>query len=254
MRRIISTLAIVLASFTASHAEAQTRTLTISSTEYPPFYGSTLENNGFMTEIVVEAFSRGGYEIEVSFLPWKRAFDGTKAGRVDALFTMWFREEREEWFAFSDGLPANEIGFFQLSDAPVEFTALADLDAQTIGVVRGYAPPPVFESANLSISLAADEEENLRKLLHGRIELALVDRIVASHIVSSTLSSGKDKLEWEGTVIDSETQHLVVSRQADDHEAILAAFNLGPSEMKAEGRVTAIITSYGLCIGDPREC
>jgi len=245
MRLILSTFAIVLGSFTVSPAEAETRTLTIASTEYPPFYGSNIENNGFMTEIVAEAFSRSGYEIAVSFLPWKRAFDGTQAGRYDALFTMWYREEREEWFNFSDALPANEQGFFQRSDAPVEFSDLSDLSDYTIGVVRGYAPPPAFAEANLNVSLAADDEENLRKLFHGRIDLALVDRIVATYIASSALSSGKDELEWQGTVIQSETQHLAVSRQVEDHEAIMDAFNRGLSEMRAEGRVAAIMASYG---------
>jgi hypothetical protein len=69
-----------------------------------------------LSEIIREAFKRNGYEADISFLPWKRALAGTKEGKHQALFTIWHRPEREEWFVFSDSLPANELGFFKRTD------------------------------------------------------------------------------------------------------------------------------------------
>ena len=99
MRILFTAMSTVLALLLSlSTATAQERTLNIASIEYPPFYGSELESNGFITEIIAEALSRSGYGLDVKFLPWIRAFEGTKAGKFDGLFTVWYRAEREADF------------------------------------------------------------------------------------------------------------------------------------------------------------
>ncbi len=62
--------------------------------------GKDLEGHGFMTELIVEAFARVGYDVTVKFLPWKRGLESAKSGKYDGLFTVWYprlgklREER----------------------------------------------------------------------------------------------------------------------------------------------------------------
>ena len=69
------------------HAE----TIELVTIDYPPYYGQELKNQGFITEIITTAFSRSGYEVKTKYLPWQRAFDGTKAGKYPAIYTMWYR-------------------------------------------------------------------------------------------------------------------------------------------------------------------
>ncbi len=52
--------------------------------------GKDLESHGFMTELIIEAFARVGYDATVKFLPWKRALESTKSGKYDGLFTVWY--------------------------------------------------------------------------------------------------------------------------------------------------------------------
>ena len=54
---VVFGLALSLAS---SFCLAGERKLDIGTTEWPPYYGKDLQNGGFMTEIVVEAFKRAG--------------------------------------------------------------------------------------------------------------------------------------------------------------------------------------------------
>ncbi len=108
MIRFLATLCMVVAACSAS---ANDRVVQLASTEYPPYYSETMEGKGFITQIIATAFAESGYEIEVTFLPWARAMESTKAGRYDGLFTVWYREDRTEFFAYSDPLPPNKIGF-----------------------------------------------------------------------------------------------------------------------------------------------
>ncbi len=235
-------VAMALGSLAATAGE---RKLEIAATEFPPYYGKDLDGKGFFSEIVREAFRRSGHEAEIKFLPWKRAFEGAKQGKYDALYSVWHRPEREEWFVFSDPLPANELGFFQHKDSKISFSDYDALKPYTIGVVRGYASPPGFDDAGLKTSLAVDDEQNLRKLHKQRVDLVLVDRIVATHIIQSQIPEALAVLEWLDPPAHVDIQYLVASLQVSDHAEIVARFNAGLAEMTADGTLQTIMAKNG---------
>lgn len=243
MNRFI-TLAIALV-MSCTALQAAGRTLDIAATEWPPFYGKDLKNNGFMTEIIREAFKRADYEADVKFLPWKRALEGTKSGKHDGLYTVYHRKEREEWFVFSDPLPANVWGFYRRKGSNISFEKFNDLQPYTIGVVRGYVVPPGFEEAKLKTALAKDDEENLRKLHKGRLDLVLTDKIVAKHIIDTKIPDAMSTLEWLDIPVSTEIQYLVFSKKASDYKTILAEFNKGLAAMTADGTLKSIMARHG---------
>ena len=243
MRKLISFVLTLLPLCMA--AQAANRNLDIAATEWPPFYGNELENNGFMSEIIREAFNRVDYDVNVNFLPWKRALDGSKAGRYDGLYTVYYRKEREEWFVFSDPLPANVWGFYKRKDSNISFEKFEDLQPYTIGVVRGYVVPPGFDEANLKTVLAKDDAENLRKLHKGRLDLVLTDKIVAKYIINTEIPDAVTTLEWLDKPVSSEVQFLVFSKKVSDHEKILADFNIGLASMTEDGTLKAIMGKHG---------
>lgn len=228
-----------------SAAQAAERTLNIAATEWPPFYGKDLKNNGFMTEIVREAFKRADHEVTIKFLPWKRALEGTKSGKHDGLYTVYYRKEREEWFVFSNPLPANVWGFYRRKGSNISFDKFEDLKPYTIGVVRGYVVPPGFEEAKLKTALAKDDEENLRKLHKGRLDLVLTDKIVAKYIIDTKIPDAMSTLEWLDIPVSTEIQYLVFSKKAPDYKAVLAGFNKGLAAMTADGTLKSIMGKHG---------
>ncbi|MEO1193502.1 MAG: transporter substrate-binding domain-containing protein [Pseudomonadota bacterium] len=244
MKTLIA-LAVCVLVFAANASAAEKRLLKIAATEYPPYYSEALEDGGFMTEIITKAFSREGYDLTVRFLPWKRALESTKRGEYDGLFTVWYRPEREEWFLFSEPLPANELGFFRQKDEAVSYEKLEDLKGKTIGVVRGYASPAGFEEAGLKTAQAKDDEQNLAKLLRGRVDLALIDRVVGTHIINTLLPEAKEELVWVEPPVAVDIQYLVISKEAEDHTDIMADFNKGLSAIEADGTLTAIMAKHG---------
>ncbi|MEL6203629.1 MAG: transporter substrate-binding domain-containing protein [Pseudomonadota bacterium] len=227
------------------HVSAKSETLNLAATEWPPFYGAELEDNGFMSEIVSEAFGRAGYQSSVSFLPWKRAFEGTRDGAYDALYTMWYREEREADFIFSDPLPSNELVFLVRAGDDVTFDGYEELTEKRVGVVRGYAAPPGFEEANLRISEARDDEENLRKLLRGRVDAVLTDRIVAQHIINTAFEDDEASFGWMEPPVHVDVQYMVVPKANADASGLIDAFNDALAEMTDDGTLKDIMAKHG---------
>ncbi len=240
---VVFALALSLAS---SLCLAGERKLEIATTEYPPYYGKDLENGGFMTEIVVEVLKRAGYDAEIKFLPWKRALEGTKAGKYDGLYTVWYRKEREEWFVYSNPIPpANEIGFYKRKDKDISFKTNEDLKPYTIGVTRGYALPPGFDQASLKISRVKDDEVSLRKLHKGRVDMVLTDKILGKFIIDTKIPEAVPGLVWLDPPVLVEFQHLVFSKKVGDFAMKLADFNRGLAEIEADGTLNAIIARHG---------
>ena len=247
LMKALGAVAVGLAiAFAGSVCLADGNKLNIVADNYPPYYGKELRNGGVLTEIVVAAFKRAGYDVEIKFVPWKRALEGAKAGKHDGLFTLWYRKEREEWFIYSDPISlATETGFYKRTDKDISFETFEDLKPYTIGVGRGYARPPGFDEASLKTSLAKDDEENLRKLHKDRVDLALTDKLVAKYIIDSRIPDAAPDLEWLPPTLHVETNHFAISRKAEDFNTKLADFNRGLAAIEADGTLETIIAKHG---------
>jgi len=225
---------------------ATTKQVMLATTEYPPYYGELLPNQGVITEIIREAFRHAGYEVKIKFLPWKRALEMTRQGEFNALFTAWYREDREQWFGFSDPLPiANEIGFYKRKDRKISYRTIEDLRPYKIGTVRGYSNPAEFDKSKLDTEEVTEDRLNIQKLAVGRIDLALIDKIIGQHIIDTELPESAQKLEWLDPPLKIDDQYLMFSKKFDDYREKIADFNRGLHQIIEAGIVKAIIIKHG---------
>lgn len=225
---------------------ATTKQVMLATTEYPPYYGELLPDQGVITEIIREAFKHAGYEVKIKFFPWKRALEMTRQGEFNALFTAWYREDREQWFGFSDPLPiANEIGFYKRKDRKISYRTIEDLRPYKIGTVRGYSNPAEFDKAKLDTEEVTEDRLNIQKLAVGRIDLALIDKIIGQHIIDTELPESAQKLEWLDPPLKIDDQYLMFSKKFDDYREKIADFNRGLHQIIEAGIVKAIIIKHG---------
>lgn len=232
----------------AVFAVAAENEVRLANLDYPPYAGPSLKHGGFLTQITTEAFKRSGYTVDYQWLTWARGYDEAKKGNLDGTCVAWHSEEREKWFIYSEPLPASEIVFYKRKEAKITFNGdYAALQPYQIGVVRGYVNPPGFEEIafRLNVQEVARDFNNLKKLLYGRIDLAIIDRHLARHLINSDLPEAKDVLAPMSPVLKKEVNYIIFSKSAPNIEAKVAAFNKGLSEMNAEGRVSEILKLHG---------
>lgn len=247
---LLSSLTLVSRTLSGETSKAERPLLRLACLEYPPYVGAELPSKGYVSEIVTRALDHAGYRSEIQIYPWERAFEFGKAGKVDGVFTVWHRKEREEWFFYSAALPANEIGFFQRRDANISFETLKDLAPYTIGTVRGYSNPPEFTKADfLKKSPGKDDEQNLRKLLAGRLDLVLIDRGVAEHLIRTHFADRKGEIVWIDRPIERLPQHVVFPKKSKAAAEVRRRFDAALAELRANGVVMKILEKHGV---DPK--
>lgn len=161
----------------------------MTSLEWPPYSGEVLSRDGCSINIASRAFAASGYELKVKFYPWKRT---VRTAERDLNFIGYLPEyyfkEIERKFIFSDPIGESPLGFISLRSNSFSWEKLSDLKGKVIGVVEGYVNTDDFDKmvaeGKLTVEKSVDDLTSLRKLLRGRIELAVIDRNVFEYMMN----------------------------------------------------------------------
>jgi polar amino acid transport system substrate-binding protein len=175
-----------LASFAAS-----AENLTITTLEWPPYTSEVLPKGGATTEVVRQAFSAVGTEIDVAILPWKRAISFAKDDASAVAYFPGYHCRHVDGFVASDPIGNGPLGFAQNVNAPVTWTDVDDVGEQKlkVGTVLGYANTDEFDEKAgtgwIRAIPAPDDVTNLRKLARQRIDVAVIDKLVLSYLLAT---------------------------------------------------------------------
>ncbi len=214
-------------------------------TEFPPYTGSDLPRGGLATLITRAVLARQGLEMTATVRPWARALSEAQQGVFDGLIAVWRNPERERTLLFPKPLGiTNRVGFMARAGSPLNVSDLRRLRGLSIGVVNGYANPPAVEEAQLRLDPAIDDLHNLRKLLVGRIDLALIDKGVAHYLLQTQLPAGLTELTWLEPAVTEIPLYAALSRHAPQAQANFAAFNAGLERMQKDGELDQLLKTF----------
>lgn len=240
LMKSILCLVSILFSFLSSGEE-----IAISVDNYRPYIDESKENMGFMSEIVFQAFSKTKLVPVVEFKPWKRIeeIEITKNNKVS--FGWIKTQQRQAKWLYSDKIMRSSIVFITSKNNDFTWQSLSDLKPFHIGVSRGYQYGNEFEAYKhqLKIQEVNSDEQNIRKLVMGRIELFPVDPYVSTEIIRNSLSlkeASQLRLILEPALVD-ETMHLVCAKTNNQCEEILDNFNQGLATIKDNGVLKSIL-------------
>jgi polar amino acid transport system substrate-binding protein len=172
---------LLVGAFAATAARADT--VRIATTEWPPYTSAALPGEGASAAVLRAAFKAMGHELQLEFLPWARAvYEGTQGKRLVGYFPAYESEERSRLGLRSARIGSSPVGFAHRAAEGPRWTTLDELSSFKIGVVRDYVNTAEFDARSrdgrLRTEAAVNDEENLRKLVGQRIDLAVIDRTV----------------------------------------------------------------------------
>ncbi|MEO4045826.1 transporter substrate-binding domain-containing protein [Pseudomonas sp. CAU 1711] len=225
-----------------SQGQAEQKTVTISSGEFPPFTSAHLPHGGVVNQLVGEVFASQGYSVELHYMPWRRAKQEARSGRVVASSYWQCNEQNARDFLCSSPLKHEQYVFFYHKSKPLpDWQTLEDLRPYRIGATAGYSYSAAFwQAANaglLQVELVQEDEQNIAKLLRGRIDILLLEPMVAYDLLARRFAPGTAHLlDYHPRPVVEMTGHLLISRKVPDAEALHAAFEAGLTELKASGR------------------
>ena len=221
-------------------------TITASQDPWPPFITSDPNMPGISVEVVTAAMKTQGYDVQFKIMPWARALDEVKNGRVDLLPATWYTKERTAYLRYSSPYIENELSFIKLADNPFEYDGLASLKGLNVGIVRGYGYDSEFMAdTGFNRPESGDLATNLKKLLSKRIDLTVEDKIVSLSIMKE---QGIDSSQFAFTQKSMSRNPVHVTSGIANHNSqkYIDAYEKGIAEIKQNGTFDAILKKYGI--------
>lgn len=159
------------------------RLVRLATLEWPPYNSAALPDGGLNTALVRAAFARAGYRLQVVPMPWGRAVDkGQRDPAFDGYFPVYLASEVRRDCFLSARAGESPVGLARLDAASFYAARVEDLVRYRVGVVQGYHNTEAFDanvrSGLQQVDSAGSDEQNLLKLLHRRVDLAIIDRNV----------------------------------------------------------------------------
>lgn len=255
LRRILSTLALA-----SSAALAAPVDVTVYADDaYPPYsYAVDGEARGIYPGILREAFAHmPGYRVHLLPVPWKRGLRMLETGEAFALVPPYLRPAERPYMDYSAPIYSESVTLFCNSGKLTPGVARRwpeDFLGLRIGTNAGYLLggkefEQVRRAGLVTLEEARGTDENLRKLLLGRLDCYMNDRsaiLFALHRIQAEPPYQHANGVSEMAVLSEEYGYLGVTRlepaRYSFKQDFLRQFNAALSEIKRNGRLEQIVS------------
>ena len=148
--------------------------LILTTEDAPPFNYSTDDGKtivGSATEAVHELFKRAKIDYTITMYPWVRAIEMARTGKDTCVYSTTRTEEREKSFLWVGPVAPNDWILFAKADSSIRLASIEDARKYKVGGYRGDAVTLFLQGQKFTVDEAVNDEQNVKKLDAGRIEL-----------------------------------------------------------------------------------
>lgn len=221
-------------------------TIKLGTCDWAPYFAGDLKNNGPLAEIVRAALEAEGYALKIEFMDWNRAVGLSVNGKIDGLLGCYFSPERAKTLELSQPIGESTVVLFSQKGAGISYTTLEDLMPYKIGTMRGNKVTEAFDSASFLKKEPVNKiENNVKKLLAGRIDLFVESRFVGLDIINSQFAQDKDKIEVLSPPLKTNTLHVGFSKKIPEALSVKSAFDQGLQKIRDDGTMAEILKRHG---------
>jgi hypothetical protein len=206
---------------------------------------SRADGTGYANDIARAAFRAGGIEPRFQVVPYARCKALVTHGQIAACVSMSRDSSIPESVVFADStIYVFASDFYQNVRRPMRIVGGLPARGTVVGVVRGYEYPDTLHrlerSGIIHLVSAGSELTNLRKLIDGRIDAAMVNTDAtkrAEDVFRRAGMEGRVSLALRGGTMPGYVGFSM--RHARGADA-LARFNAGRRRIAADGTLAAI--------------
>ena len=230
------------------HAELPPDYKVVLLTEnFPPFNMAVDDKNfarddsidGISADIVREMFKRAGigYTLTLRF-PWDRLYRLTLEKPNYGLFSTTYTEERKPLFKWVG--PIAKTGWVLLAapGSDIKVSSLKDAAKYRIGAYKNDAVSQNLESQGLAPINALRDQENVKKLVRGQIDLWATTDPVGRYLAKQEEVTGLN------TVLRFRDAELYLALNKDTPDEVVQRLQKALDAMRAEGYIEEVTNNY----------
>ena len=244
--KLSMTIIVLMCTFWFVSAAGAGNVVKAGTVNWPPYYGESLKNGGFMTEITREAFKRSGWDYELEYMNWNRAEGLCKQGKLDMVQGGFYTDERSKIYRLTDQYATVSIVFFKKKGNELSYSTIDELAGKKVGLIRGWIyPDAISKSTSLKLDYVDKPLSNIKKLLVGRVDVIVGSKAVIIDTVNREMPDQAGMLVPMDPPIKANPVHNIISSKIADSKAIAEAFNNGLKEIREDGTYDEINKKHG---------
>jgi polar amino acid transport system substrate-binding protein len=230
---------------------AQADTVVIRADHWYPMNGKPGDANpGFMIEIAQRTLAQGGHTVDYDLMPWERALHSAENGTIDCVVGAYKSDAPNLLF------PENSQGVditatFVKKGSPWRYSNLEGLKSVQVGGITGYSygddVDAFIEQNPQKVQLLSGDtalEQNIRKLLGGRIDVILESPSVLNAKLKELNLQGQ--ADFAGAIGEPENLYIACTPQKDSSRAYIKMISDGTQQLRQSGELKKILEKYGL--------
>ena len=235
---------------------AQAEEIRLVTGELPPYATQARADEGIALDIVRKAFANVGHTVRYQFKPWTRSLEEARAGQWDGTAYWGKNPARDVGFLISDNVLTEQWVFLYRQRAyrskAFDWSTLSDLKGQRIAAVQSYTYTEEFwalqKSGVLQVEIAQDDLSNVRRLVAGRVDVAIIERNVACYLMGAHFKPADvaDLRSHPQLLTTQFTTHLMLSEKLPKSAQRMEAFNRGLAQLKKSKDYAALL-NYPQC-------
>lgn len=244
-----------------AQASDELQLLPIATSEFAPFeYTQDEKVIGSDSEIVERALEKVGYKAEFRMMPWARALQYAKSGKVAGVFSLTKSQERTRFLYFSEPINYVKDVFFKLKYRNIQWQTFSDLAAYRVGVGHGYVYAPefmqafenkVFRSVN-PLTGNNLEFRQLKQLKNSQNDLMICEISVCNFLLYNHPSELRGIDYIDRPIGEIRPYFIGFSKKWVGSERIVKRFNQALQVLKDTGEHEAILKRYRISTRKPQ--
>ncbi|CAG1022902.1 hypothetical protein DOJK_01976 [Patescibacteria group bacterium] len=203
-------------------------TVILATDDWQPYIVKGQPQQGEFAKIVIDVFNKIGMKTEFIYAPWKRVESIVNSGQAFAGIPYSYTDERAKTFDYSVPIMDSVYVFLynkKLYPKGISYRELNELAGYRIGGVTGYWYEGVFKQAGLNVEYVTNDEQGIKKLYAGRIDLAATDQLVGRLLIKKLYPKETELFGEIEQPFAHQCLHLMVSRQYPNAAQLTQKFN-----------------------------
>lgn len=224
--------------FFSALAQAETVRIAVED-DWAPYAALNADRTapeGFSVDVVREAFSTQGVEVEFLTVPFARCMHYAQTGNAVGCFNAGNEiPEVDQFHWHSTPLLHERLTIFAHISAPEQNIGLADLEGRSVGYVISYVYGPEFMENSAIHRYGVESDDRMIQMLAAQRLDFIVLGEMPGHFKINRVPGARDKLKKVG-VIASHTFWVAFSKKHPDGERMTATFETGMQALIKTGR------------------
>lgn len=237
---VIKLSLLLLAFIFSPLASLAAQTLTVATGEYSPTIGSKLKHGGYTTHMLTLAFENQGIQVDIQFMPWKRALIGTKNQNFDLSFYWYCSKDRQLDFYCGEAIWESEIYFFHLKSFAFDWQDYDDLTPYFIGLTASYhysdELTQLVRAGKVRTHETTKDIDNVKTLLAKRIDIFPMTALEGQYLINKSLPTAlANKITYHPKALLKTTGHPLFPKANKDSLKWMGIYNQGIKNIREQG-------------------